>query len=535
MPPGEGRPNEPSVPVEQIDPSRVPDWPHPVVTVSPEGVDVDGRPLDLPPGVVPESSEARQWALRTVAAQYAGLNRPVKVRARDADGTGWDLVVSQDGSVVPVSDVPVEYPGGKAPRRRDARKPARRRQGRGSPAPDKRRGLVAMVVFVVVVVAIGATAVTVLRHGNGGPTPTRTGASTPAAANLPVPPPPGFTNRADWALPLKEQTGVAVVPGGGVAFVNGDGDLEVRDARTGVLRWKMGLPLNAQGELHTTQVDGREVLALGGQVNFWYWVLDDPKHTTHSVSLPDGAAVSFTGRSPLVVLPNQTAAYITGDEAKLVDVPVGARPVSTDGTSVIAVDAHGRMWHLHTGHGAPPAPTPLHPPARHATVLRAVELASGMFLVAWKYGSIRMAILYDSPGGAKKGQKPLDAAALGQVGGQSGEDTVHAADDASVVTLGDMVVFPNVPKAYTIAGLTARTVGAGHLYGTETSGKWLDQTVQRRASVAGEASVPVAVSGSTAFVAAQKLDQTLLYALPTTAGPSQSQRPSPTTTTSGGS
>lgn len=521
-------------PVEEIDPDSVPDWPHPVVSVRPDGIDIDGQPVDLPPGVPPESAQARQFALRAVAARYAELNRPFKVRARDPDGTGWDLIVTPDGSVAPASDEPAEYPGGKAPRRRGGRRRARPRataaRTSGSGAPDKRRGLVAVGVFFAVVLVLGA-GVFALTNRNSGPItpPKRTAASTPPPANLPVPPPPGFLSRATWVVPVTENTGVAVTSDHQVALTNGDGDLEVRDIQTGVLRWKAGLPLNSSGELHVTTIDGHSVLAFSETSSLLYWRLDDPQHVQHTVELPEGAQTLFAGPSPLVLLPDQTAAYITGDQTKLVDVPVGATAVSSTGTAILAVNGKGRLWTLKAGSGAPPAPRQLHLPKKGARVIRATPVPSGMFLVAWKYGSTRMVILYESPGGRERGRKALLGDSLDNAGTGMDSDLTLASDDGSVVTMGDMVVFPNVPRAYTINGLNSAVAVNGHVYGGDQTGAWVDVTRKGSRKVASQSSIPVGVDGNVALVAAKKLNVTLLYALPSK---TSTATPEPSTSTS---
>ncbi|HEX6446611.1 MAG TPA: hypothetical protein VF053_16065 [Streptosporangiales bacterium] len=522
-------------PVDEIDPESVPDWPHPIVSVRPDGVDVDGQPVELPPGVPPESAQARQIALRAVAARYAQLNRPFKVRARDPDGTGWDLIVSPDGSVAPASDEPAEYPGGKVPRRRGGRRRAGPRGGAraaGGGSADNRRGLVAVGVFLAAVLVLGVGAFA-LTHRGGGPVrpPQHTAASTPPPGNLPVPPPPGFQSRASWVVPMAENTSVAVTADHQVAVTNGDGDLEVRDTATGVLRWKANLPINSSGELHVTTIDGHKVLAFGETSNLLYWRLDDPQHVEHTVDLPEGAQTSFTGPSPLVLLPDQTAAYVTGDQAKLVDVPVGATAVSSTGSSILAVNGRGQLWTLKSGGGAPPAPTRVHPPEKGARVLRAAPTSTGMFLVAWKYGSTRMVILYQSPGGPERGRKALLDESLDNAGTDTDSDLNLASDDGSVVTMGDMVVFPNVPRAYTVSGLNSATAVNGHVYGGDQTGAWVDVTEKGSVKLASQESIPVAVDGDVALVAAQKLDATLLYALPSSTGsatpePSASGSPS---------
>lgn len=523
-------------PVQEIDPGSVPGWPHPVVTARSDGIDIDGHTLPLPDGVDPQSTYARQLALKAVADSYAELNRPIRVRARDADGTGWDLVLAPDGAVAPIGEAPVEYPGGKATRRRSRPgkgRPAPGRNGQGAKTPDKRRGLVAVAVFAVAVIALGVTFFALTRQGSDTDArPKHTSASTPPPANLPVSPPPGYGTRASWAVPYQESSRVAVTPAHKVAMLNPDGDLEVRDAGTGVLEWSANLPFTAQGELHSTTIDGAPVLALGGLDSLVYWRLDDPEHVLHQVKVPAGGTVSFLGPSPLITLPDQTAAYIGDGKAKLVDVPVGAKPVSATGSEVLAVNKAGKLWRLRDDHEVLPQPKQISRPDKHASVLRAVHIPNGMFLVAWQAQGQRTLVLYDSPGGAERSRKAMSDMEPGAMGNPLAEESaVMASDTGSVVAIGDTVVFPYVPQAYNIAGLQPITASGGHLYANDESGEWLDITSAGEADLAGEDSVPAAVDGATVFVPAQKLNKTLLYALAAPANsaePSTSETPAPT-------
>ncbi|MEU3255664.1 hypothetical protein [Streptomyces sp. NPDC006997] len=109
----------------------VPAWPVYSLTVHEDGRVVAHGPL------VPETRHpSRAGAIGTVAAAAARLDRPVRARATEPDGTVWHLAVSPDGAVE-------ELPGGGRQRDRPSRRrgdrtsgPAAERAGSAGPAPE---------------------------------------------------------------------------------------------------------------------------------------------------------------------------------------------------------------------------------------------------------------------------------------------------------------------------------------------------------------------------------------------------------------
>ncbi|MQA03539.1 MAG: hypothetical protein GEV07_12740 [Streptosporangiales bacterium] len=524
------------MPADQIDPSSVPDWPHPVVSVGADGIHVDGQPIVMPPGVDLASGDARQLALQAVASRYAELNRPIKVRAREADGTAWDLVLAPDGSVVPIGDSPVEFPGGKPTRKKKRGGPPRGQENDSGGPKDKKRGLVAVAVFAAVVLLLGV-GVFALRSGDGGPVrPKRTPPTTPPAANLPVDPPPRYGARASWAIEApRNDEEITGLPGDLVAMISDQKVLEVRDVHTGVMQWQQDLPGGANGKLHVTEIDGDPVLAVDGSGGLFYWELDDKEHRSKKLLYPEtgDVDVSFVGKSPLLLLPNQTAGYFWKGKARIVDVPLGATAIAAQGAYLLAVDKAGRMWQLRDSDDVLPEPTNLPVPVKGAELLRAAVLSNGMFLTAWLNGGKHLVVLYEAPGGDERGRREMVDERLeksSSIGPEESDPLLQATDDASVAAVGNMVVFPKLPVAYTIDDLEVMMMSQGRLY-ARVDGGYQELTPYHRAEVDARESVPLLVIDDVALLATDKLDRTLLYALHRSDGrspsPSEDSEPEP--------
>ncbi|MGW0660560.1 hypothetical protein [Streptodolium elevatio] len=78
-----------------IDETAVPDWPVVTIRMSPDGrAEVDGQPVVHGPG-----EDARDAAMSRAAHAAQGLGRPVRVDAREADGTLFPLIVDPTGAV----------------------------------------------------------------------------------------------------------------------------------------------------------------------------------------------------------------------------------------------------------------------------------------------------------------------------------------------------------------------------------------------------------------------------------------------------
>lgn len=79
-----------------IDEDAVPDWPVVAIRMSPDGrAEVDGQVVVSGPGEQP-----REAAMSRAFQIAEGLGRPVRVEAREADGTVYPLIVDASGELV---------------------------------------------------------------------------------------------------------------------------------------------------------------------------------------------------------------------------------------------------------------------------------------------------------------------------------------------------------------------------------------------------------------------------------------------------
>ncbi|MFZ4138517.1 hypothetical protein [Streptomyces koyangensis] len=96
------------------DPDTVPANPVYTITVSSNGVAAVNGERVTEPGL--DTTEARVRALAEVRIKAAFHGRPVRVLAKEADGTAWPLIVDADGDVVtldrphPISPAPAPVP-----------------------------------------------------------------------------------------------------------------------------------------------------------------------------------------------------------------------------------------------------------------------------------------------------------------------------------------------------------------------------------------------------------------------------------------
>jgi hypothetical protein len=249
-------------------------------------------------------------------------------------------------------------------------------------APPRRRRLPlrSMALLGAGVVAVSAVGVFLVRGGGTAFTPSPAPASTrsaevtasagrrtaaaPAApgparvpptlahppAKLSVAPPPGFLDAPEWALPISPASTSVVAADGRVLTLTGDGQVALIDPVTGAVRWHATAPEGGAGP-HLARIDGRDVAAVMTADQLTYWPLpakatakadDTVAPTAVSVELPAGAAVSWTGPSPLLVLGNGAAAVIRGGGIQQVNLPSRMRPLAADGADILA--ASGRNW-----------------------------------------------------------------------------------------------------------------------------------------------------------------------------------------------
>ena len=159
--------------------------------------------------------------------------------------------------------------------------------------------------------------------------------------------PAGFATKPAWAVPVAQWTKSVAADGGTVLTRDRNGQVLLLDPGSGAVR---RLSSTATGPTQDgpwlTRIDGRPAAALVGDGVLSYWPLPtpgadpgpgaDPAEGT-AVPLPGGTKVSWVGSAPLVTSAGGGAAVVRGGKYVPVSLPPRARPLATDGSTVLAV------------------------------------------------------------------------------------------------------------------------------------------------------------------------------------------------------
>ncbi|MFF7357845.1 hypothetical protein ACFZA1_35245 [Streptomyces filipinensis] len=494
-----------------FDPNSIPDWPNPVVRLTGgDTVEVDGFTMMLPQGL--NDAEARRWAVQTVAQKYARLGRAIRVTAIEADGTTIPLIVHKDGTVEPR---PVEAAEkGRFRRSRPRSTTAAQPKGNGTDAAaqgkSQAKGLIAAGVFLGV---IALAAVVILNAGgHGDPTqapnspassPVTAAASTPPPANLPVPAPNGWTTRAAWAVPLSSQVTPAVADDGTTAVLTDQDDLAVLNPATGVTEWTVGVPDGASGSLVFTRIDGQRVVALTVGQTLHYWQLTGTEHQHTAVDLPGSGVVSFLGGSPLVSLPDATAAVIANGKIHTLDLPVGATALAADEQSVLAAVPSGRWWWLRAGHSAGKGHK-MAAPAKNTKLSSVLGIDDTRIAGVWKNGGTTYVTVYAAASGKRL--------ATARTSGDPSELAVRSSGD--LVAVGPFVLDTKTGKTNVVTGTTPHAAVGDRIYAQDQLQQWHALDASNDIPLSGEnVAIPLGIADGRALVVADKLGKKLLYAL----------------------
>lgn len=488
-----------------FDPNQVPIYPVLTIELADTGPTLNGRAVPVPEGVSPEQAAVAAAAreVHTMPGVHA-----VRVNARTATGTGYRIVIDADGQVWEL------------------------------PEPDQARRrppwLRPVVVACAAVVLCGTAAAALsgrtpprTSRPPAVPAPATVGGPVGAGANLPRTPPPGYAARAVWSVALDARTDPLVTTAGTIIAVAEHDKLVRLDPATGNITWTGRLPSGINSPtLHLSSVAGVPVLATTQGQKLYTWRLPAPDQPAsagqtpdvpQAIGLPREGVVSFDGTSPLVTLPDQTAAVLTSSGTQQLDLPIGATALTADGTAVLAADSTGRWWHLTPGQQAT-APLSMSPPAGAAAApLRVLPVGSAHLAGIWATAGGQTVVLYDAATG-----QPTAQAAVTDL------DLTHAAvirqTDSPRLTLGPVLIDPTTPAVIPLAaGIAPSAVTAGHVYATANR-QWLDITTTTTGGAAPARQIAtddppalprgiVAGPPSQALVVADKVDHRLLYAL----------------------
>lgn len=494
-----------------VHPHRVPVFPViPLEVTGTEQALLAGRPVPVPAGSTPAGALVEAAAAQ--ARSLPGLGETVRVRATGPDGRTHLLAVDVGGRLLRLE----------RPRR---------------PRPAWLWPLVAAVSAVALSVGVAGT---VLLHSRPRTsTPVALTAPPPSplgrGANLPLAPPPGFAGRAAWAVPVHPRVPPIVTSGGTVLALTGPRDVALLDPGTGRVVWRCLAPEPVTA-LHLTRIDARRVVAVGSGGSLTYWPLPEtpprrpaagaavPSTRGVTVPLPRRGRLLWTPGSPLVELPDQTAAVLTPGGTERLDLPVGAVPAAARDRTVLALSTAGRWWHLLPGRSLPRGAELPAPRGATGPPLRTVALDVDHVLAVWPAPGGRQVATLQELG------SPLPSATLRVPGTTDAVTTpLVAQPDGGWAAVGPLLADAE-EGTLTLLGrdLVATAVVPGHVYARDARSRSVDVTVSRgraRAQLMGEdgPGVPLGVispqgSASLALVLAQKVEEHLLYALPRLTG-----------------
>jgi len=473
-----------------LDPQSVP--PFPVVNLRLETsgeLFVDGAPVEVADG-----QSATTVGVQAVAEYVRAHDlNAVRVRAATPEGT-FQMIVTADGEAIDTTPPPER-------------------------AAPRRRPLLLAAVGTSVLAVLSLTAVGVALAGGDEPAPpAATGPSTPAplpgaGANLPVLAPPGFAQKATWALPVAARSTPILLADGRVVLTDPDGRLRVVDGATAATTWTGS---KARADVHPAEVQGRPVLAASSGEELSLWPLDlgadEWDGSPVTLDLTARGKVTYLGSVPLVTLENQTVALFDGDGLTRRDIPVGARPILATGEGVVAVGPD--TWWLITADDEPQEHELPRPAGASGKPLVVSAATDSQLFVTWSTGDdSAVAALIDLTDGTIRASSDIAAGAI-----RADAEPLHDPTGDSM-TLGTVLVdYSDTPHVAQLEDITPTAVHGRTVYGSS----------DRRAAIAsstgtvrvyGESTAPAlpfAVTDDFAYFVAEKVDQTLLYALPRT-------------------
>nr|WP_202891674.1 hypothetical protein [Kribbella shirazensis] len=306
--------------------------------------------------------DPRQAAIQLVSEQAAQLGRAVKATAVEADGASWPLIIHPDGQVEAIET-----------------------------ASRKKKPIWPIVLaFVVAGVLIAGTTLylTVFsKLGEGTPKVTE----SPKLPVLPGPnvrpdefapktQPLGYSAHASWTVDIAEESTPAIKPDGTeVAILTTDQKVAVFDSNGKVL-WQDKVPKDAENPVYTS-IDSKQVLAVTTPDALYYWAGGGAEAKT--IELPDAAQVQFFGKSPLIVLSNDSGAMVvSGGELKAVpEKPRNSTVLLAEGDRTLMAQFQGPLFWAQPG--KEPTRLDLQKPGGTGGVLQVVSAGPDYAQVLW--------------------------------------------------------------------------------------------------------------------------------------------------------
>ncbi len=490
---------------------EVPAFPCPKVVVGADYAEIDGARVPLGD----DEADPRSAATAVLVAQARRLRRGqgairATVRAADSEVV-WQAIVTARGELFDATPAPGAARSGWS-----------------------RWRLLAGVGAAVVLLAVATVAVVA---SNRTPPPVAVTATPPPVTGTPTPypslPPPGYAGQADWSAPITAGSVPLVAADGTIVTVTGTPGspvLAVLDPATGAPVFSTALPRDATtvstgSGLHLSQIDAHPVVAAATSDGLDWWGMDGA-HTSGSVSIPAGAAVSFAGSSPLVTEAGQRAATITDGHLVERAVPAGAVALGSTGDTVVAANSVGQVWRLGAATAeTPPSPVtvptpagagPLASIAGYAGLGSTTPVAHPEILVASWYTAdpgTQLVGLIDPVTNTAVGA-PLSVPATG-----IGSGRWQPSPRNLLATAGTVLVDARDGVARALStGWATTSVTDTAAYGTRNSDRYLVSPAGQE-SPTGSGVIPIGVAGGRAVVTSSVDGADTVYGLPVASDP----------------
>ena len=492
---------------------EVPAFPCPQVVLGADYAEIDGNRVPLGD----DEADPRAAATAVLVAQARQLRRGehgairAQVRAADSDVV-WQAIVTGNGELFDATPAPGTTASGWGRWRLIA------------------AGIAAVLVLAVATVVVVAS--------NRTPPPILAAPVPPPVTGTPTPypslPPPGYGGQADWSAPITPGSVPLIATDGRVITVTGtvgSPALAVLDAATGAPVWSTALPRNAASTtsgtgLHLSEIDGHPMVTAATSDGLAWWTVDG-EHTAGSVPIPAGATVSFAGASPLVTLPGQRAATITGGHLVARAVPAGSVALGATGSTIVAANSVGQVWRLGaaTADAPPPAPVTVPTPAGAGPVASIAGYAGLPTTTPTPHPELLVASWYTAdPGTRLVGL--LDATTDTAIGAPLSVPTTTIASGHwqpsprnQLATLGTVLVDARGGVLHPLSsGWATTAVTDTAAYGTRNSDRYA-VTLTGQESPTGSGVIPIGVAGTRAVVSAGVAGTDTVYGLPVASGP----------------
>ena len=477
----------------EFDPAAVPAFPVARIQLTAYGTaTVYGTPVP-----VTGSGSPTEDAVIVVAdlARQEGLDA-IRAQAVTPDGEHL-MVVTSDGHVYDIT-------------------PAAEPEKKG-----RRNGVLIGAAALGVLALVGAgTAVAVNVTQKPAPVASSTPYTPPGAGvQLPVLAPPGYSQIADYAIPLSKSSEPRALPDGRIAVTGTK--LQLIDPDTGKTVWTADSAGPKGTDVHYSVVGGKPVLASASNrsLDLWPLYLDDTTDVpSTSFELNTKADVSYLGSSPLVSLPSQTVGFVTADGIKTRDLPVTATAVFAADDTVTAIDS--KTWWSVPLEGKP-EPHPLPKPDGAESIVLASAADDTHLIVVWDTDDDQVATLVDLESNTLVATAPVDDGAV-----RDRDEPIRAQGNATL-TLGRIFIdYGKRPVIVDLGKLVPSSVDGNIVYGTQDRDAVVGTVnaagVATRPFTAEELpedpALPLIATTDRVWVVATKLDQRLLYALPPTEG-----------------